>query len=47
MDFATLLTSRYTCKHYDPNKKISKEDFEKILEAGRLSPSDADEYGAL
>ncbi len=39
MDFATLLTSRYTCKHYDPNKKISKEDFEKILEAGRLSPS--------
>lgn len=38
-DFLELLQSRYSCKGYDSNKKISKEDFEFILEAGRLSPS--------
>ena len=30
---------RYACKKYDPAKKISREDFEFILETGRLSPS--------
>lgn len=31
--------NRYACKKFDEIKKISKDDFECILEAGRLSPS--------
>lgn len=30
---------RYACKEFDAEKKISEEDFEFILETGRLSPS--------
>jgi len=30
---------RYACKHFDRTQKISKEDFDIILESGRLSPS--------
>ncbi|CAH1222800.1 Putative NAD(P)H nitroreductase YfkO [Paenibacillus sp. JJ-223] len=30
---------RHATKRFDPNRKISKEDFEFILETGRLSPS--------
>ncbi|MFT8872260.1 MAG: NAD(P)H-dependent oxidoreductase [Sporolactobacillus sp.] len=30
---------RYACKAFDPNKKVSEEDFATILEAARLSPS--------
>ncbi|WP_445491445.1 NAD(P)H-dependent oxidoreductase [Niallia sp. 03133] len=30
---------RHATKEFDPNKKISKEDMEFILETGRLSPS--------
>ncbi|WP_248925181.1 NAD(P)H-dependent oxidoreductase [Paenibacillus hamazuiensis] len=30
---------RHACKEFDPNRKISAEDFEFILETGRLSPS--------
>lgn len=30
---------RSTCRYYDANKKISREDMEYILELGRLSPS--------
>ncbi|MWV43752.1 NAD(P)H-dependent oxidoreductase [Paenibacillus sp. HJL G12] len=30
---------RHACKVFDPNKKISDEDFDFILETGRLSPS--------
>lgn len=30
---------RHACKEFDPNKKISDEDFNFIIEAGRLSPS--------
>ncbi len=30
---------RHACKIFNPEKKISAEDFELILEAGRLSPS--------
>lgn len=30
---------RHACKTFNPNKKISKEDFDFILETGRLSPS--------
>ena len=30
---------RHACKQFDPEKKISDEDFHLILETGRLSPS--------
>ena len=30
---------RHAAKEFDPNKKISEEDFQFILETGRLSPS--------
>ncbi|HBO2457416.1 TPA: NAD(P)H-dependent oxidoreductase, partial [Pseudomonas aeruginosa] len=30
---------RHATKQFDPSKKVSDEDFETILEAGRLSPS--------
>jgi nitroreductase len=30
---------RYACKEFDPEKRIPPEDFEFILETGRLSPS--------
>ncbi len=33
------LRFRHTTKEFDPSKKISDEDFNFILEAGRLSPS--------
>ena len=31
--------NRYTCKGYDPDKKVSDEDFNTIMEVARLSPS--------
>ena len=34
-----LLNSRSSTRYYDPSKKISDEDFQCILECGRLSPS--------
>ncbi|MGO1470118.1 MAG: NAD(P)H-dependent oxidoreductase [Tissierella sp.] len=34
-----LFQNRYTCKGYDPEKKVSDEDFMTIMEAARLSPS--------
>lgn len=34
-----LLQKRYTCKHYDANKTLSREEINKILEAARLTPS--------
>jgi nitroreductase len=34
-----LYKNRYTCKGYDPDKKVSEEDFKTIIEAGRLAPS--------
>lgn len=30
---------RYACKKFDTSKKVSEEDFQTILEAGRMSPS--------
>lgn len=39
MEFKQLLTTRYACKHYNSAKKISDEDMQTILEAGRLAPS--------
>lgn len=38
-NFIEILHFRHACKIFDANKKISPEDFEVILEAGRLSPS--------
>ena len=31
--------NRYTCKGYDPQKRVSDEDFNTIMEVARLSPS--------
>lgn len=31
--------NRYTCKGYDPEKKVDEEDFKVIMEVARLSPS--------
>lgn len=39
MDFVELSKKRYTCKHFDPNKKIPREDIQKLQEILRLSPS--------
>jgi nitroreductase len=38
-DILDLLHFRHACKEFDPNKKISEQDFDTILQAGRLSPS--------
>lgn len=34
-----LLHFRHACKEFDPAKKISDDDFDSILQAGRLSPT--------
>ena len=34
-----LFNRRSSTRYYDPNKKISNEDFQAILECARLSPS--------
>lgn len=34
-----LLHFRHACKEFDPTKKINKENFDAIMQAGRLSPS--------
>ncbi len=42
LDPASLLEafhSRHACKRFDPGRAIPAEDFDTILEAGRLSPS--------
>ncbi len=39
MDALSIARTRYTTKHYDPSRRISDEDFDKILEILRLSPS--------
>lgn len=39
MSFEESLNFRHACKIFDDNKKISDENFAKIIEAGRLSPS--------
>lgn len=38
-DILKAYTFRHATKQFDPNKKISDEDFKFILETGRLSPS--------
>lgn len=37
--YIEAMQKRYACKEFDINKKISHEDFNFIMEAGRLSPS--------
>lgn len=39
MDFSNLVKVRYSCKKFNPEKKVSKELIEKILESARLSPT--------
>lgn len=39
MDIIKVLNSRYSTKEFDPNKKISDEDFSKVKEILRMSPS--------
>ena len=38
-EFLQMMNFRHACKVFDDTKKISDEDFNYILEAGRLSPS--------
>lgn len=39
MKFEEILEFRHACKVFDENKKISDDEFDKIIEAGRISPS--------
>ena len=39
MDFLEIMRSRRSCRSFDEQKKVSREDLLKIVEAGRLSPS--------
>ena len=39
MDILELMRTRYTTKHYDPNRRVSDADMETLLEVLRLSPS--------
>lgn len=38
-DILAAFQFRHACKQFDPERKISAEDFQLILESGRLSPS--------
>lgn len=38
-DFLNAMNFRHACKEFDGSKKISEDDFNFILETGRLSPS--------
>ena len=39
MDFLEMMQQRKSCRSYQPDKVIPREDLLKIVEAGRLSPS--------
>ena len=39
MDFLEIMKERRSCRSFDPEKNVSREDLIKIVEAGRLSPS--------
>ncbi len=39
LTFTEAMAFRHACKQFDPDKKIPDNDFEQILEFGRLSPS--------
>ncbi|WP_246499639.1 nitroreductase family protein [Thiothrix unzii] len=37
--FLQAMNFRHACKKFDPQRTIAAEDFQQILEVGRLSPS--------
>lgn len=39
MDFLEIMRTRRSCRAFDSEKSVSREDLLKIVEAGRLSPS--------
>jgi nitroreductase len=39
MDFLKLAKDRYSCKKYNPDKKVPQELLDKILRAGQLAPT--------
>ena len=39
MDFLDIMKQRRSCRAFDPEKTVSREELLKIVEAGRLSPS--------
>lgn len=39
MEFAEVINKRYSCKKFDPNRQVSSEQLNSILEAGRLAPT--------
>lgn len=39
MNLTVILNNRYSAKDFDPNKKISAEDFEQLKSLLRMSPS--------
>ena len=39
MDFLEIMQQRKSCRAYDPDRQVSREDLIRIVEAGRLSPS--------
>ncbi len=39
MDFLEVMQQRRSCRSFNPDKAVSREDLLKIIEAGRLSPS--------
>ena len=41
MDFLEIMQKRRSCRAYQPNRTIPREDLLKIVEAGRLSPAAA------
>ena len=45
MDILELMRTRYTTKHYDPNRRVSDQDMDTLLEVLRLSPFD--EYSTV
>ena len=39
MDFLKLAKDRYSCKKYNPDKKVPQELLDKLLRAGQLAPT--------
>ena len=39
MEFFEVVKNRHCCRNFDPNKKVSNEDIEKIIQAGKMAPS--------
>lgn len=39
MEYTELTTARYSCKKFNPEMQVSKEQLAEILEAGRVAPT--------